>query len=232
MRPDYDRLCSIFKKELSDKYNIVNAEEYDSYPFPNTRIALRDSIFIEYPAKNVKNCPLGIFLDVFAFDHVAPDSSAAKRQAWKTWFYGKLMILSSVPFPVVPFTGIRKKLAHMATFIVWALLRLLHCSPGKLFRIMKKAASSYNDKPAKAYAYLNDTYPFQDVYTHENLFPLRPLPFEGRTVFFPHELEKTLEDLYGDFMQLPPVEKRKNHFPYQLKFPGDEQIFTGTQTGN
>ena len=97
---------------------------------------------------------------------------------------------------------------------------------------MKKVVSVYNDQPVKAYAYFNDTDPFKDLYADSDLFPLRPLPFEGRTLFFPHETEKTLEVLYGDFMQLPPVEKRKNHFPYRLKFPGDEQILSGEDTGS
>ena len=232
MRPDYDRLNAIFKKELSDKYIVVNADEFDSYPLPTTRITLRDSIFVEEAMKSVKNCPLGIFLDVYAFDHVAPDPSAMKKQAWSTWFYGKLMILSSMPFPLVPFSGIRKKLAHAATFAIWAVMRLFRCSPGRLFQTMKKKVALYNDKPAEAYAYFNDTNPFKDFYQHSDMFPLRPLPFEGRTLFFPHELEKTLEVLYGDFMQLPPPEKRKNHFPHQLKFPGETRIYSGTPAGS
>lgn len=232
MRPDYDRLNEIFKKELSDKYIVVNADEFDSYPLPTTRITLRDSFFVEDAMKNVKGCPLGIFLDVYAFDHVAPDPAAAKKQAWKTWYYGKLMILSSMPFPLVPFSGIKAKLAHVVTFMIWIFLRLFRRTPGKLFQKMKKVVSIYNDQPVKTYAYFNDTDPFKDLYEDSDLFPLRPLPFEGRTLFFPHETEKTLEVLYGDFMQLPPVEKRKNHFPYRLKFPGDEQILSGEDTGS
>ena len=37
-------------------------------------------------------------------------------------------------------------------------------------------------------------------------------------VAFPRDLEHQLELLYGDYMQLPPVEKRKNHYPARLDF--------------
>ena len=141
------------------------------------------------------------------------------------------MILSSGPFPVLPFGGVRKVLVHAVTAAVWAVMRLFRVSPGKLFRKLKKAASGWNGMPAKAYAYFNDTDPLKDLYTHEETFPLRVLPFEGRDVYFPHELEKTLEVLYGDFMQLPPPEKRKNHFPSRLKFPGESLVYTGGSSG-
>ena len=53
--------------------------------------------------------------------------------------------------------------------------------------------------------------------TKEQLYPLRKLPFEHLTLNFPNKLEDMLTSVYGDYMQLPPVEKRKNHFPYRLE---------------
>ena len=223
-RKDYDHLIAVFRDQMSDRYLVVNADEYPSYPLPTTRITLRDSLFVEESLRKVKNCPLGIFLDVYAFDHVAADPRKAKWQAWRTWACGKVMILSSVPFPVLPFSGLRKTLVHMVTACVWAVCQVLRISPGKVFQRLKKIAGAYNDQPAKAYAYFNDTSPFKNTYTQEELFPLRILPFEGLNIPFPHELEKTLHVLYGDFMLLPPLEKRKNHFPSQLKFPGEENV--------
>ena len=32
-------------------------------------------------------------------------------------------------------------------------------------------------------------------------------------------LDEKLKNIYGDYMQLPPVEKRKNHYPYCLQLP-------------
>ncbi len=30
--------------------------------------------------------------------------------------------------------------------------------------------------------------------------------------------DKKLRKMYGNYMELPPVEKRKNHYPYKLEF--------------
>ena len=35
---------------------------------------------------------------------------------------------------------------------------------------------------------------------------------------FPREIDAMLREMFGDYMQLPPVEKRKNHFPARLDF--------------
>ena len=38
---------------------------------------------------------------------------------------------------------------------------------------------------------------------------------------FPNNMHEMMTAYYGDYMQLPPVEKRYNHCPYRLEF-GDE----------
>ena len=232
-RADYNRLIAVFKEQLADKYIVVNADEFPSFPLQTTRITLRDSIFEEASLqKAAKSCPFGIFLDVYAFDNVAQDPAAAKRQAWKTWILGKLMVLSSVPFPYLPFKGVKAKLVHAATAVGWAVMRLFRVSPGKIYQRVKKASTRYNGQPTTAYAYFNEFNPFQIIYSFDVLFPLRQLPFEGRMVNFPNKLEQTLESLYGDFMQLPPPEKRKNHFPSRLKFPGEDRIYTDADSAS
>lgn len=226
LRRDYDRLIALFRERFPDRYQVVNADLYETYPLPTTRITLKNSLFVEEAMQKVRDCPLGIFLDVYAFDPVAADPAKAKKQAWKTWFYGKLMILSSIPFPVLPFGGLKRKLVHAVTAVIWAVLKLFRVSPGRLFRRLKRAAACYPEEGAPAFAYLNDTNPFKNTYTRDELFPLRRLPFEGRSLAFPNALEKTLQVLYGDFMQLPPPEKRKNHFPSRLKFPDEDRVYT------
>jgi lipopolysaccharide cholinephosphotransferase len=39
---------------------------------------------------------------------------------------------------------------------------------------------------------------------------------------FPGNIEEMLTNMYGDFMQLPPVEKRKTHTPSRLEFSKEE----------
>ena len=48
------------------------------------------------------------------------------------------------------------------------------------------------------------------------------MPFNGLMMRFPGGVESYLAKRYGDYMQLPPEDKRHNHPPYELDF-GDER---------
>lgn len=220
LREDYEKLLQIFKRDYSDKYIIVNAEEFSGYPLMTTRITLKDSLFVEHALKKIK-CPLGIFLDVYAFDNAPVDEKAFKKQGKIAWLLSKLLILKHVPFPVLPIRGIKAKLAHCVTAMVWFFLNLF-CIPHKwLYKLCEKASCKYNGEDTGFYAYFSSSTICKNYFTRNELFPLRKEKFEDIEINFPNNIEVSLSRLYGNFMELPPEEKRINHFPYKLKFPNE-----------
>ena len=218
LRADYEKALEIFKLKYSHKYTVVNGDEFKKYPLMTTRIILNGTKFVEYPLKNI-DCPLGIFLDVYAFDNVAPTEKEHKKQAFAAWFYSKLLILKHIPFPVLPFSGLKAKIIHCITACAYAFLNIFFISHKFLYNRAKKASCKYNGIEPQAYAYFCDTDRFSNCFKKSELFPLKKLQFEDVDMCFPAGLEKSLEALYGDYMQLPPEEKRKNHFPFALEFP-------------
>lgn len=57
-----------------------------------------------------------------------------------------------------------------------------------------------------------------NTYYVKDVYPLQKLPYEDIMLNFPHNLHRNLTNMYGDYMKLPPEEKRKNHYPFELKF--------------
>ena len=47
-------------------------------------------------------------------------------------------------------------------------------------------------------------------------FPTIEVPFEDIAVALVQNYDAFLRPEYGDYMELPPVEKRKNHYPHLL----------------
>lgn len=223
LRADYDRVLDIFKRDFSDKYIVVNAEEFDTYPLMTTRICLKDSKFIEESLRKL-DCPLGIFLDVYALDNAATDKKLFEKQAFGAWFFSKLLILKHIPFPVLPVYGFRRKMFHCITAIAWAFLNVFCISHKWLYKKCKEISCKHNNEDTGVYAYFCDTDRYCCTFKRDELLPVRKESFEGMQVCFPRELEKSLTSLYGDYMQLPPPEKRKNHFPFVLKFPDGEEL--------
>lgn len=223
LREDYEKLLQIFKRDYADKYIVVNAKEFSGYPLMTTRITLKDSLFIEHPLKHVK-CPLGIFLDVYAFDNAPSNEKEYKKQANITWILSKLLILKHIPFPTLPIKGFKAKLAHCVTAVVWFFLNLFFIPHKWLFNACEKSSRKNNGQDTGVYAYFSGSDRYKNYFTREDLFPLRKEKFEDITINLPNNIEKSLSSLYGDFMKLPPVEKRKNHFPHTLKFPNENEV--------
>jgi len=76
----------------------------------------------------------------------------------------------------------------------------------------------YNDKETKRMAFLFDTNPYWHIMVKEEAFPLQIYDFEDVKMPLPACEDKKLRKMYGNYMELPPVEKRKNHYPYKLEF--------------
>lgn len=53
---------------------------------------------------------------------------------------------------------------------------------------------------------------YNDRLTDEELFPLKKYEFNGEYFYGPNNADALLSRCYGDYMQLPPIEKRKPHY--------------------
>lgn len=67
-----------------------------------------------------------------------------------------------------------------------------------------------------------DTMTYKEMFTscckYQEMFPLKRVKFESIVVNVPNNIDSILTSIYGDYMQLPPVEKRVNHSPAILDF--------------
>ena len=216
-RKDYEKFLKYAKTELKDSYIVMNCEENENYPLMTTRLMKKGTVFREFALKDVK-CELGIFLDIYPFDNLSDNKSKARRQMLEAWFFSKLLILRNLPFPVVSAKGWKRKIIHAICLIIHNLLKLLGLSKKKIYQRCKKIGCRYNNIPTKRINYFYDTTPTMNVYYREEIYPLKKMKFEDLMLNFPKDMDRNLTNMYGDYMSLPPKEKRKNHYPYLLEF--------------
>lgn len=83
-----------------------------------------------------------------------------------------------------------------------------------LYKQVKKELTRYNGEKTKRIAYYFDPTPFTSVINYDDVFPTRKVPFEDGEIKVGCHVEKYLEKRFGDYMKLPPEDKRHNHPPY------------------
>lgn len=141
-----------------------------------------------------------------------------KIQARAAWIWSKLLILRFIAFPVLPFRGIKQKIASVICGVVHIVLVLFRISPKWIYNKCKAAKCRYNNVETDRMAFLCDTSPYTYMLSRSKSLPTIKLDFEDVKLEFPKNIDEMLRYTYGDYMQLPPLEKRKNHFPYSLDF--------------
>ena len=217
-RDDFEKLLPLVEKEMGDKYLIMNAERYPNDPLMTTRMTMRGTKFKEEALKNI-DAPLGIFLDLYPLDKVSDNPKEARRQARDAWFWSKILILRSIPFPMLGFSGWKAKIIHAICGLAHLVLSILHVPKTWIYKKAYEAETRSNHyTKTKNLDFFCDTTPYMNLYAVKDIYPLRKLPFEDVELNFPHNLHNNLTGMYGDYMQLPPEEKRKNHYPYELEF--------------
>jgi lipopolysaccharide cholinephosphotransferase len=217
VRKDYEQFIRYAKEEYNDKYEIMNAEESELYPLMSTRWMRRGTKFKEEAFKDL-NLNMGVFLDIYCFDNVPDDDKKMKKQGRKVWFLNKLMILKAVEKPVLYFGGWKAQVVYIISWIVHRLMNMFRISNRFLYKLVKKELTKYNDIETKRIAYYFDPTPYTSVIFYDDTFPTRKVPFEDGEIKVGCRVERYLEQRFGNYMELPPEEKRHNHPPYELDF--------------
>ena len=211
-RSDYEKLVTILRKQnngyiLQDEYNEPN------YFCPFVKVRKEGTIFKEKISVGLyKNN--GIYIDVFPIDTLSSRSSLktiismwnikllnhALRFRYCRSIYNRGAMLS--------------KLKDWVLYIPFALIPR-DC----LLNMLKKNMTAQNKEEKKYAANFAGTNKIEkEIMDYSTFFPVREIMFEGHLYPCPRDIDVYLRNLYGDFMKLPPIEKRKTHEPLELKF--------------
>lgn len=220
-RENYDRFMSLARKELSDKYLLITAETSANFPLMSMRMALKGTKFKEDTFKDL-DIENGIFLDIYCFDNLADNEFKMKWQLFHAWFWGKILILKYIKEPVLYVKGLLGKTVLFGCRVTHNILKLFGTSKQTLYGRTKRYATMYNDRRTRRVAYMFDPNPYTGVVPLDMIEPTEYHDFDGVRIRFPRKIDEYLTLRYGkNYMELPPVEKRHNHPPYELKFPDE-----------
>lgn len=202
LRPDYDRFIATFNLS-NERYKAYSYENNPDFLFVSTKVLDTETLLYEPDKDGLKLC---INIDVFAYDNAPADDKLLKRQYRVRDFYRKLHIgraIKSRPNG----SWLRRTAITAARKIIWVIPKDF-CLKQQL-----KNAKKYSSVDT---GYIGDFTSFSIVKCRKEAFAsFVDVEFEGKYYKAPVGYDEWLSELYGDYMQLPPPEKRVSHHTYE-----------------
>lgn len=217
-KEDYYKFLSVFDEEMSDKYEIYGYGTGRGFYNYIPKIYLKGTQFGFERAENGHKT--GIFIDIFVWCNTADEPDTAKKHFKEHRKKADINYLLKMNFDRSD-----KKVSGGASAVtaikykgLIAVQKMLNAVPN-IEKIVDKGFRKHITKyENKSNTYFAAGAFFYHPVKEENIFPLTTLNFCGKEFKAMKNYDGEMRFLYGDYMKLPPEEKRYNHAPTYLDF--------------
>ena len=202
-RSDYNKFIELMKENDNDKYELETPETLEKdYYYPFCKLYDTQTTLVENTKYKIKR---GIYLDIFPLDGFGQTEEEARKNFNKTQKTYNLL-LSKV-------AGIRKGRKFYKNIAV-ILFRLIPINPKK---ILKKLVRQCAERDFDQYAFGGNpvgAWRFREIMPTAVMGQPKLYKFENIEIYGAQDADAYLTNLYGDWRQLPPEEKRVTHHDF------------------
>lgn len=203
-RKDYERFMEVGQQLLPDSIFLQNRNTEESYQRAASKLRLVDTYFPETEDFSYKHN--GIFIDIFPFDYLPNNRKLAKLNI--SYVIELFHIIRTQ-------RGSKKSLSKSS--IRRVLSRLIKWIPSSWVDSLEKYSMNYARKRENEPSDLITCYFWrmsltkQYLFSTNRMFPVKDIDFEGHKFKIVNDPDYYLRMMYGDYMKLPPLEKRVVH---------------------
>jgi lipopolysaccharide cholinephosphotransferase len=208
-RPDYDRFLELCKTIDLGHYELATPE-MKGYPFFFSKFCDKNTSLIEI--ENVP-CLYGIFIDIFPIDGTSSDKVEATRMMKNFKRISNKIDATIAHLTFGEYLSLLfqpKQWGRMA-FQTAAFLLGRETIRKRLINKLNAIATSHDFNASQYIANYGGAWAEKEIHPKEWILPLTKKHFEDTEVYIPGNYHEYLTQMYGDYMQLPPVEKRISH---------------------
>ena len=206
LREDYEKLKKLFnersKEETGGRYELLDPEINKDYSYPFGKIVDNSTLLLEGTNEVIE---IGVYMDVFVFDSAPSDRGEYEKMLKKRKQIGKLRSVKLLDPEKVPASMRKAMLLSLKKILRPFSINSISC------KLQKNAKKLYGIKTGKIADFL---WPYDsfEFYLDDDFFDDQvSLDFEGRKYPGPARYDEWLRYNYGEYMQLPPEEKRVQH---------------------
>ena len=207
-RPDYDRFIKSYQsqkgyKVFSREYPHLSAEVYLAY----ARVCDMNRTYVDYRNMEWASVMTGVWIDVFPLDGIENDINERKvhfNKMYRIWKLGNNVRFSNRPFKLN--NTFRKNVTWLKSKFISFFVN---------YSIIDKHISLCRQvKFGETQFYIQAVfmgYGMNEVHQVSVMDEIIETPFENLKLCVMAGYDEALREKYGDYMQLPPKEKRVNH---------------------
>ena len=205
LREDYEKFCKIAPQILSENFILQNFQTDKGYGLQFGKVILKNTVWIEKVAKNTNRQWSGIYIDIFPYDNITENKKMQKLINRLYIFIQGLILIKFKYINISNYESMAKKLKYV-------LKKIYLCTISKklLIYIRDSICKRYlNKSNTLVTKYGGNFYKNQNPYNFYKDLTLQN--FEDTSFYIPKNYDKILKNLYGNYMDIPPIEKQRQH---------------------
>jgi len=211
-RKDYEIFLELYYKLENTNYYVLSdrSPENTSYYYtPFAKLCKKGTVFADKSIKLDEYS--GIYIDIFPFDRCFLLFAPLQTKL----IYYVLALFKYKSHISIPKNILKIIICNLLSFFI---------SKHFLITFYRKLFLLFNNYKTKYISFFSGFYGYKrESHKYCTLFPLSKIEFEKKYYCVPCDYDLFLKEMYGNYMELPPAEKRITHNPEYIIFNEAEQ---------
>lgn len=220
LRSEYERFKDCFRKAFPDKYAVSEPLSDARYLSKMVKIFKKGTTYVEIPTAGVSGQDM-LFLDLFIIENVPAPGLLRKLKAvlYDTAFKASSVCIDYLyPSPII-----EKKAAEVPELSEYYRFRkrlgAVFSHLGGIRFYLRMCESLGNQRKRTGWLGIPSGISYgREIFPERVFTELTTMSFCGVEVKVPADYDAYLKNLYGNYMELPPEDKREYHAAYKIEF--------------
>lgn len=209
-REDFDKLNKFMNENSNEKYHLINVLNEETYHYTWARFNLKNTVLEEWWADQV-DYTVNIFIDIFILYGLPENKIKRVIHKWRCFTLNQMCNYSLIKFQN------ESKIKEIIQQLAYYFLKIIPISPNTIKKRCMKTYRKYKDDESSELC----DFPalvLLPIYKRNDWLPPKKAKFEDIEVNVPNNPDAILKIIYGDYMKLPPEDKRFRPAPEKLDF--------------
>lgn len=200
LREDYERLLSEFVSKTG-YVEIINHRNKKNYIWPFAKMIHKKTLLID---NALHKSAIGVYIDIFPLDYIDASYENAKKQVKRAGRWRRLLAIKHLE--------VSNKRAYIKNIVI-VFARIFNIIPDRvLIEKIEKISRKYENKSESEFVCnFMGAYDVREIVERKDFDSAIKHVFEDKMFKIPIGYDDVLSRTYGDYMTLPPMEKRVGH---------------------